>query len=104
MHCSAVSGPEWDSIEKRQAGLAHRRKKEKEAQLSKGGKFLPGTAPSQPSAFEEVSSSPSSPGAPHTQTHSEQFYVIEGGTTHLSSRISSGDGEPKLHFSFGFEW
>ena len=77
MHCSAVSGPEWDSIEKRQAGLAHRRKKEKEAQLSKGGKFLPGTAPPQPSAFEEVSSSPSSPGAPHTQTHSEQFYVIE---------------------------
>ena len=77
MHCSAVSGPEWDSIKKRQAGLAHRRKKEKEAQLSKGGKFLPGTAPPQPSAFEEVSSSPSSPGAPHTQTHSEQFYVIE---------------------------
>ena len=57
MHCSAVSGPEWDSIEKRQAGLAHRKNKEKEVQLSKGGKFLTGTALPQPSAFEEVSSS-----------------------------------------------
>ena len=45
--------------------------------MSKGGKFLPGTALPQPSAFEEVSSSPSSPCAPHTQTHSEQYYVIE---------------------------
>ena len=76
MQCSAVFGPEWDSIEKRQAGLADRRKKEKEVQLSKGGKFLPGTALLQPSAFEEVTSSPSSPGAPHTQTHSEPYYLI----------------------------
>ena len=69
-----ISEVEWDSIEKRQAGLAHRKKFTLQ---SKGGKFLPGTALPQPSAFEEVSSSPSSPCAPHTQIHSEQYYVIE---------------------------